>query len=791
FPLYRLFFCPANRVWGHEFISAEIYTLEKELKQDVKLRKKIEKKPELFQKELQRRLLPHSMEFFPSFAVQNGTYRSTMMLKNFPFEIGSCCLLQTACMRGTSFMMRLTPMNGREIKKLTEKQMNKSSYKRSSTQATDQLEGLSEQTALAEFYQAVSNSQTTLFFVSVYIECYGRNEEDLQSTIRAVEEKLITANISAERLIRQQREGFLSVSPLGRDYFLADANNFPSQTVAACYPCSYSSRLDLHGMFLGYTMSGGNFFLDILQRQANVTNSSFCIIGAAGQGKSWLMKKIITFLRMFGVRSFSLDPENEYVDLTKNLNGTIYNCIDGKAKINPLEVRCLRRDDDDEDDKYVSELNNLPIFFQHMSWLKDFFRVLLPGISDKEVTALMILVQEMYKAHGIDGNTDFSVLGPEDYPILSDLYLFIEPMMGKGYKMIEANIIDTLLLYLKSCHDGELSLVFNGHMMREAPLEGTDKLQQQIKEMCDNFKRDPKQYMEYLRFAGQFYQYSIRNRMLIYRQNPYATFVASRTAWNQKEAHILPDQQLKGISILRPITTELIKRENDWVAVRMATNEEREKIAKGELKIYEKTYFAISKVYDISQTDFPKDRYPEIYSMGQKSMDHAEVYACVKELARASGIPVKKEQLPSISLHGYYSPSENAITINSNLEDTKAAVTLCHEYAHGLLHRTSTQSEAICEFEAQSLALMLMARYGLPQDDSEIGYMKTYLERANNDKNFSLDTSLERLQKQLKFVDERISLIAEHRQTEFAQTRAQAREPGKGKQVSENFRVGL
>lgn len=256
-------------------------------------------------------------------------------------------------------------------------------------------------------------------------------------------------------------------------------------------------------------------------------------------------------------------------------------------------------------------------------------------------------------------------------------------------------------------------------------------------------------------------------------------------------AHILPDQQLKGISILRPITTELIKRENDWVAVRMATNEEREKIAKGELKIYEKTYFAISKVYDISQTDFPKDRYPEIYSMGQKSMDHAEVYACVKELARASGIPVKKEQLPSISLHGYYSPSENAITINSNLEDTKAAVTLCHEYAHGLLHRTSTQSEAICEFEAQSLALMLMARYGLPQDDSEIGYMKTYLERANNDKNFSLDTSLERLQKQLKFVDERISLIAEHRQTEFAQTRAQAREPGKGKQVSENFRVGL
>ena len=134
---------------------------------------------------------------------------------------------------------------------------------------------------------------------------------------------------------------------------------------------------------------------------------------------------------------------------------------------------------------------------------------------------------------------------------------------------------------------------------------------------------------------------------------------------------------------------------------------------------------------------------------------------------------------------------ERASGTHSHSVQYEVEPTLCHEYAHGLLHRTSTQSEAICEFEAQSLALMLMARYGLPQDDSEIGYMKTYLERAINDKNFSLDTSLERLQKQLKFVDERISLIAEHRQTEFAQTRAQAREPGKGKQVSENFRVGL
>ena len=65
-----------------------------------------------------------------------------------------------------------------------------------------------------------------------------------------------------------------------------------------------------------------------------------------------------------------------------------------------------------------------------------------------------------------------------------------------------------------------------------------------------------------------FLFFSVSVKMaFIYRQNPYATFVASRTAWNQKEAHILHAQPIKGISILPPIPTAFTKRQNARMAV--------------------------------------------------------------------------------------------------------------------------------------------------------------------------------------------------------------------------------
>ncbi|MEG0305063.1 MAG: hypothetical protein RR635_05165, partial [Oscillospiraceae bacterium] len=99
---------------------------------------------------------------------------------------------------------------------------------------------------------------------------------------------------------------------------------------------------------------------------------------------------------------------------------------------------------------------------QHLSWLKDFFKVLFVGMDDIDIAALMVLVQEMYAAHGITVETNFESLRAEDYPIFSDLYEFIEQYDCKQSRLITADMVSRLLLRLRECYDGTLSIIFNG-----------------------------------------------------------------------------------------------------------------------------------------------------------------------------------------------------------------------------------------------------------------------------------------------------------------------------------------
>ena len=447
-----------------EFISADITTLEQLILQNQKVAKQAKKNPQILTKELERRLLPHRIDFHVNCAVVNEQCRKTVMVRNLPTEIPPCALMRAATMRGSSFMMRLTPMLSSEVKRMVDAQLNNKKVGFGSGKFTEQIEATDESRTLVEFYKAISTERRQVFYTSIYIELYADSEQEMKLRLDDLQEKLPTG-VTLDRLQREQKDAFLSVNPLGSDRFRNEANNLPSLSAAALYPFSYSSRLDERGMLLGATKTGGPFFLDLRQRNAFLTNSNFSIIGDSGQGKSTLMKKIIEYLTVFGVSCLTLDPENEYGQLFRALGGTVYKCVDNRALINPLEVRCLYRDDEgeDEEDALASEMKNQAMFFQHISWLKDFFRVLFPGISDLDVQALMILTQEMYNAHGIGKNTDFTKLSAANYPTFSDLYKYIDQYDTAASKILDKDTVGRLLLRLRECYDGPLSLLFNGH----------------------------------------------------------------------------------------------------------------------------------------------------------------------------------------------------------------------------------------------------------------------------------------------------------------------------------------
>lgn len=162
----------------------------------------------------------------------------------------------------------------------------------------------------------------------------------------------------------------------------------------------------------------------------------------------------------------ALDPEMEYEDLTNNLGGCFIDLMSGEFIINPLEPKTWDEAGSPEDLDAPQTFRIRSRLSQHISFLKDFFRS-YKDFSDREIDVIEIMLQKLYTRWGITDESDFECLAAEDYPVLSDLYAFIEEEY-QGFdenrrQLYTAEMIQSILLGLNSMCVGAESKFFNGH----------------------------------------------------------------------------------------------------------------------------------------------------------------------------------------------------------------------------------------------------------------------------------------------------------------------------------------
>ncbi|WMJ22684.1 ArdC-like ssDNA-binding domain-containing protein [Paludicola sp. MB14-C6] len=346
---------------------------------------------------------------------------------------------------------------------------------------------------------------------------------------------------------------------------------------------------------------------------------------------------------------------------------------------------------------------------------------------------------------------DTQYIVPKDYAGISQLSIHITDDQFNTVLQRTSQVKDIIVEHVGNTKQNEMK-------------QYTDK----ILETLDKFKMDPQLMKDFVAFSSKFYSYSLRNKMLIYMQNPFATFVASYTGWQQLGYNVLKGSS--SLRIFRPIENVTFLRNGESIKISEATNEEKIKIGKGELKTYTQISYIKYNVFDISQTTCPKEDYPKLYSMGYASLEHKELYDVTKDFIETSGFTVEEKNLPTISLNGYCNTQENSIVINSKLNDTERLNTLLHEYAHGLLHKTSTQPTAVKEFEAESLSMMLHHRLGLEIDDNSKLYVCNSYQSIDKDL-FAIGESFERLSKAFKFIEKGISDSAKSKGFDISNSR--------------------
>lgn len=429
--------------------------------------------------ELTKRLLPTNMVVKYDCIEQSDFFRQTWLVKNMQLSFEEICVMRrVAQIKNTTISIRMSEMNKSTAVSLIDKQIKDTASDVRNSTGTKGISADTENSSIKEFYREFKRDNDKMFYLNIYVEMYGHSKDELGQVATLVKNSLDT--MSFEMLNSEQEAGFKGICPLTQDTLKVLANNIPTSSLAALYPFSYSTRTDKQGMLLGKTDDGGYMFVDLDFRSPTVTNGNIFISGESGYGKSYLCKKVINqFLAKPSVRKkrmFTFDYENEYGDVISTMGGININAIDARYIINPLQIRTFQNSDyqyeeTEEDGEVVPKVEAFEkktYLSQHLSWFKDFLKYVIPHLEGKDLDLMMAMTSDMYKFKGITDDTDFSKLDPQDYPIFSDLYNYIEKVISDKknysfYKLYGDDMIAGCLLMLRELVTGSLAPMFNGY----------------------------------------------------------------------------------------------------------------------------------------------------------------------------------------------------------------------------------------------------------------------------------------------------------------------------------------
>ena len=411
---------------------------------------------------------PSVVKFSPDHFIAGNTFRCVWALREYPTSTDEQAILRhLGEMDGVTLRIYTRQVSASEEKRIIQNANNKNKMSRSNT--NDLQQTVTAESNLQDVVTLVSTmhrNREPLLHCAVYIELIAHDYDALKLLQTDVLTELVRSKLNVDRLILRQQEGFGCVGPSGHNTFGAQFERvLPASSVANLYPFNYSGKTDAHGFYLGRDKYGSNILADFEQRDDDKTNSSILILGNSGQGKSYLLKLILCNILESGKSVICLDPEHEYVELCQNLGGCFIDLMSGQYIINPLEPKAWDEDGGSDDDAPEAFRQRTKLS-QHISFLKDFFRC-YKDFDDRHIDAIELMLGRLYAKWNISDRTSFGKLTPTDYPILSDLYAFIEDEY-KSFdeskrQLYTAELLQEILLGLHSMCMGAESKFFNGH----------------------------------------------------------------------------------------------------------------------------------------------------------------------------------------------------------------------------------------------------------------------------------------------------------------------------------------
>lgn len=354
-----------------------------------------------------------------------------------------------------------------------------------------------------EIINRMIQNNEVVSYLTIYILVSAEEKEELKAKCKEVESEVQHQKLKIRNLTNYfQMSGFKAVAPfftIQADLSKKFKRNILTSSFTGGFLFNTDTFIDEGGYYWGINQNGGIIIFNLWQQDVMRGNSNMFVVGSSGSGKSMAVKHMI-LNEIPTTKILIIDAENEYSFLCKNLNGKIIECdgIENGGVLNPLQVR-INRDDE-------SETNALSLHFQ---FLETFFQILYPSLTEIEFSKLDLIFEKLYKKFGITKDTDISKLKNTDFPILEDLYFFIE----KENNTNQNETYEKLLALIRPIAIGQASNIWNGYTNIEIDTRITVFNTSTMQKFQIQYKRA--QYYNILSYAWDILSKDIEERTML------------------------------------------------------------------------------------------------------------------------------------------------------------------------------------------------------------------------------------------------------------------------------------
>ena len=415
------------------------------------------------------RTLPGVLKFYNDHYICGDSYRCVWAIKEYPPSTEEQAILSRLADRSNVTVRIYNRLvDAVEQHKIIQNAHRRNLLKAGGNDVQETVEAESNLKDMIQLLESPDMKGSPLLHTAVFLELKATDPERLRELQSDVELELTRAKINVDKLTLRQLDGFLSVTPFGNNRFGSLYERvLPANSVANLYPFNYSGKTDPHGFYLGRDKFGTNILTDFDRRSEDKTNANILILSNSGQGKSYLLKGLLSNLRESGKSIIVLDPEGEYQELCYALGGCYLDYLSGEYVINPLQPLAWSEETNSEDDERTPEaFKKTTMLSRHISYLKDFFRS-YKDFSTSQLDTIELMLQKLYRRFDMDDYTDFSQVAADKFPTMSDFYDLLEEEFDlydpKRKNLFTEETIQDVCLGLHSMCKGAESKYFNGH----------------------------------------------------------------------------------------------------------------------------------------------------------------------------------------------------------------------------------------------------------------------------------------------------------------------------------------